>query len=58
MNIRCRPDAGAKAEVLHTLNGPGLALACTVAALLEVYQQQDGSVKLPEPLASSVGEIS
>jgi len=58
MNIRWRPEPGAKPEVLHTLNGSGLALARTVAALLEVYQQQDGSVALPEPLASRVGPIS
>jgi seryl-tRNA synthetase len=58
MNIRYRPEAGAKAEILHTLNGSGLALPRTVAALLENYQQQDGSVTLPEPLASRVGALS
>ncbi len=57
MNIRYRPEAGAKAEILHTLNGSGLALARTVAALLEVYQQPDGSVVLPEPLASQIGPL-
>jgi seryl-tRNA synthetase len=57
MNIRYRPEAGAKAEIVHTLNGSGLALARTVAALLEVYQQPDGSVALPEPLASLVGPL-
>ena len=57
MSIRYRPEAGAKPEILHTLNGSGLALARTVAALLEVYQQQDGSVALPEALASRVGRI-
>jgi hypothetical protein len=50
MNIRWRPEAGAKPEILHTLNGSGLALARTVAALLEVYQQPDGSVALPDAL--------
>jgi len=58
MNIRYRPEAGAKPEILHTLNGSGVALARTVAALMEVYQQPDGSVALPEPIASRVGEIS
>ena len=58
MNIRYRPEAGAKPEILHTLNGSGLALPRTVAALLENYQQQDGSVALPEPLASRVGALS
>jgi seryl-tRNA synthetase len=57
MNIRYRPQPGAKPEIVHTLNGSGLALARTVAALLEVYQQPDGSVALPEPLASVVGPV-
>ncbi len=58
MNIRWRPEPGAKPEILHTLNGSGLALPRTMAALLEVYQQPDGSVALPEPLASKVGPLS
>jgi len=58
MNIRWRPEPGAKPEILHTLNGSGLALPRTVAALLEVYQQPDGSVVLPEPLGSKVGPLS
>jgi seryl-tRNA synthetase len=57
MAIRWRPEPGAKPEILHTLNGSGIALARTVAALLEVYQQPDGSVALPEPLASTVGPL-
>ena len=57
MNIRWRPEPGAKPEIVHTLNGSGLALARTVAALLEVYQQPDGSVELPEPLEARVGRI-
>jgi seryl-tRNA synthetase len=57
MNIRFRPEPGAKPEVVHTLNGSGLALPRTVAALIEVYQQPDGSVALPEVLASSVGPL-
>ena len=44
MQIRYRPEKGAKPEILHTLNGSGLALARVVAAILEVYQQPDGSV--------------
>ncbi len=58
MNIRWRPEPGAKPEILHTLNGSGLALPRTFAALLENYQQPDGSVALPEPLASKVGPLS
>ena len=44
MAIRYRPEPGAKAELVHTLNGSGLALARIVAALLETYQQPDGSI--------------
>ncbi|HEX2221836.1 MAG TPA: serine--tRNA ligase, partial [Candidatus Limnocylindria bacterium] len=40
----------ARPELLHTLNGSGLALARTVAALLETFQEPDGGVALPEPL--------
>ena len=50
MAIRYRPEAGAKPELVHTLNGSGLALARVVAALLETYQQPDGSVDVPEVL--------
>lgn len=49
-NIRYRPQAGAKAEFVHTLNGSGVAVGRTVAALLENYQQEDGSVLIPEAL--------
>ena len=56
MNIRWRPEPGAKPEVLHTLNGSGLALARTVAAILEVYQQPDGSVAVPEALKPRLGD--
>lgn len=55
MNIRWRPERGAKPEILHTLNGSGLALARTVAAILEVHQQPDGTVLLPEPLWAAMG---
>jgi len=57
MNIRYRPEAGAKPEILHTLNGSSLGFPRTFAALLETYQQQDGSLALPEPIASRVGEV-
>jgi seryl-tRNA synthetase len=50
MAIRYRPEAGAKPELVHTLNGSGLALARTVAAILETYQQPDGSLAVPEAL--------
>jgi seryl-tRNA synthetase len=50
MAIRYRPEPGAKPELVHTLNGSGLALARTVAAILETYQQPDGRLAVPEAL--------
>jgi seryl-tRNA synthetase len=55
MAIRYRPEAGAKPELVHTLNGSGLALARTVAALLETHQRPDGSVTVPEVLRPYLG---
>jgi len=55
MDIRWRPEPGAKAEILHTLNGSGLALARTVAAILEVHQQADGSLRVPAVLQPHMG---
>jgi len=50
MNLRYRPQPGAKPEFVHTLNGSGLALPRTVIAILENYQQADGSVVIPHAL--------
>jgi seryl-tRNA synthetase len=55
MAIRYRPEPGAKPELLHTLNGSGLALARVVAAILETYQQPDGSVRVPDVLRPYLG---
>lgn len=49
-NLRFRRDTKAKPEFVHTLNGSGLALGRTVAAILENYQQEDGSVVIPDVL--------
>ncbi|GLC90565.1 serine--tRNA ligase [Lysinibacillus piscis] len=54
-NIRFRREPNAKPEYVHTLNGSGLALGRTVAALLENYQQADGSVVIPEVLRPYMG---
>ena len=54
-NIRFRRDAKAKPEFVHTLNGSGLAVGRTVAAILENYQQEDGSVVVPEALRPYMG---
>jgi seryl-tRNA synthetase len=58
MAIRYRPEPGAKPELVHTLNGSGLALARIVAAVLETYQQPDGSVVVPEVLRSYLGRAT
>ena len=55
MAIRWRPEPGAKPELVHTLNGSGLALARVVAAILETYQRPDGSVEVPEVLRPYLG---
>ena len=55
MAIRWRPAPGAKPELVHTLNGSGLALARVVAAILETYQRPNGSVDVPEALRSYLG---
>ena len=55
-NIRFRPaEKGSKPEFVHTLNGSGLAVGRTVAAILENYQQADGSVVVPEVLRPFMG---
>jgi seryl-tRNA synthetase len=55
MAIRYRPEPGAKPELVHTLNGSGLALARVVAAILETYQRPDGSITVPEVLRPYLG---
>jgi seryl-tRNA synthetase len=56
-NIRFRTDAKAKPDFVHTLNGSGLALPRTVIAVLENYQQEDGSVIVPEVLRPGMGGV-
>jgi seryl-tRNA synthetase len=55
MAIRHRPEPGAKPELVHTLNGSGLALPRTLAALIETHQGPDGTVEIPEPLRPYLG---
>ena len=55
--IRFR-NADGKPELVHTLNGSGLAVGRTVAAILENYQTADGTVKIPEPLVPYMGGIT
>ena len=54
-NIRYRNEETGKAEFVHTLNGSGLAVGRTVAAILENFQQADGSVVIPEALRKYMG---
>jgi len=56
-NIRYRPSGGGKPRFLHTLNGSGLGLPRTLIAVLENYQQADGSVVIPEVLRPWMGGI-
>lgn len=56
-NIRFRREPGSKPEYVHTLNGSGLALGRTVAAILENYQDVDGSVRIPKVLQGYMGGI-
>ncbi len=54
-NIRFRPEGGKKTELVHTLNGSGLAIGRTWVAIVENYQQADGSVVIPEVLQPYIG---
>src|SRR5258707_14360029 len=49
-NIRFRPEAGGRTEFVHTLNGSALAVGRTLIAILENYQEEDGSVTIPAAL--------
>jgi seryl-tRNA synthetase len=55
--IRYRPEPKAKPQLLHTLNGSGLAIGRTLVAILEQYQQKDGSVVVPEALRAYMGGL-
>jgi seryl-tRNA synthetase len=55
-NIRYRPSPEAKPQFVHTLNGSGLALPRVLIAIMENYQQADGSILIPEVLQSYVGQ--
>lgn len=54
-NIRFRRTKDSKTELVHTLNGSGLAVGRTVIAILENYQQEDGSIKIPDVLVPYMG---
>lgn len=54
-NIRFKPKGGGKPQFVHTLNGSGLAIGRTLIAVLENYQQEDGSIKIPDALVPFMG---
>lgn len=56
-NIRFKPNGGGKPQFVHTLNGSGLAVGRTLIAVLENYQHEDGSIKIPEVLSSYMGGL-
>lgn len=56
--IRFRREAKGKPEYVHTVNGSGLAIGRTVAAILENYQEEDGSIRIPTALQSYMGGIT
>lgn len=56
-NVRYRPEPGAKPRFVHTLNGSGLALPRVMIAIMETYQQADGSITVPEVLRPWMGGL-
>ena len=54
-NIKYRPAPGEKPRLVHTLNGSGVAIGRTVAAIMENYQNEDGTITVPEVLRPYMG---
>ena len=57
-SIRYRPTGGGKLAHVHTLNGSGLAVGRTMIAILENYQEADGSIRIPDALVPYMGGIT
>ena len=57
MSARWRNPQTGKPELLHTLNGSGLAIGRTLVAILENYQRADGSIEVPAALRSAMGGL-
>ena len=55
--MRYRPKAGDKPQLVHTINGSGLAIGRTLVAILEQNQQADGSVRIPAALVPYMGGV-
>jgi len=58
MDARYRPKGGGRPEYVHTLNGSGLAVGRTLIAILENYQQADGSIVMPPALVPYLGGLA
>ena len=58
MGLKYRPEGSSKSEFVHTLNGSGLAVGRTLLAIMENYQQEDGSFLIPEILVPYMGGLS
>ena len=58
MNARYRPSNGSKPEYLHTLNGSGLAVGRCLIAVIENFQEKDGSINIPDPLKPYLNNAS
>ncbi len=56
-NIKYRPEEKGKVKHVHTLNGTGIAIGRTIVAILENYQQEDGSVIVPKVLVPYMGGL-
>ncbi len=56
-NIKFRPKGGGKPEFVHTLNGSGLPTGRSLVAIMENYQQEDGSIKVPDVLVPYMGGL-
>jgi seryl-tRNA synthetase len=57
MNARYRPKEGKDLRFVHTLNGSGLAVGRTLVAVLENYQREDGTIRVPEALLPYMGGL-
>ncbi len=57
MKMRCRPKGEKKTRFVHTLNGSGLAVGRTLIAVIENYQQEDGTIRIPEALRPYMGGL-
>ena len=58
MKARCKAKGEKHTQFLHTLNGSGLAVGRTLIAVMENYQQADGSIAIPEPLQPYMGGLT